>query len=65
MTWLDGMLLDSSLTVEEDEIKLKRTFVPRLLQLLLARKVARCIQLENKILAIVIYVLAANVPLAP
>ena len=50
--------------MEQDEVELKRSFVPRLLKVLPARKVARYVQLENKIRAIVRYELAANVPLA-
>jgi ribosome-binding ATPase YchF (GTP1/OBG family) len=57
-------LIDRYLGVEESEIKLKRAFVPRLAKVLPGRKVARYMQLENKIRAIVKYELAAEVPLA-
>ena len=57
-------LLERYLRLEEDEIKLKRAFVPRLAKVLPGRKVARYMQIENKIRAIVKYELAAEVPLA-
>ena len=58
-------LLDEALAVEESEVKLKRTFVPKLSKALPGRKVARYMQIENKIRAIVKYEIAAEVPLAP
>lgn len=58
-------LLDEALAVEESEVKLKRSFVPKLSKALSGRKVARYIQIENKIRAIVKYEIAAEVPLAP
>ena len=51
------------LTVEESEVKLKRTYAPKLEKVLRKRKVARYIQVENKIRAIVKYEIAAQVPL--
>ena len=57
-------LLDRYLGIEEDEVKLKRTFVPRLAKVLPGRKVARYMQIENKIRAIVKYEIAGEVPLA-
>ena len=56
-------LLDEALAVEEAEIKLKRSFMPRLTQVLPGIKVARYMQIENKIRAIVKYEIAAEVPL--
>jgi hypothetical protein len=58
-------LLDQSIAVEEAEIKLKRTFVPKLAKALPGRKVARYIQIENKVRALVKYEIAGEVPLAP
>jgi hypothetical protein len=58
-------LLDRYLAIEEAEIRLKRAFVPRLAKVLPGRKVARYMQIENKIRAIVKYELAGEVPLAP
>ena len=58
-------LLDQTLAVEEAETKLKRSFVPKLNKVLPAQKVARYMQIENKIRSIVKYELAAEVPLIP
>jgi hypothetical protein len=58
-------LLDDALAVEEAEIKLKRASVPKLSKVLPGRKVARYLQIENKIRAIVKYEIAGEVPLAP
>ena len=60
-----AQLLGQSLAIEEAEIKLKRSFVPRLGKVLPGRKVARYIQIENKVRAIVKYEIAGEVPLAP
>ena len=57
-------LLDRSFGVEEAEIKLKRAFVPKLSKVLPGIKVARYMQIENKIRAIVKYEIAGEVPLA-
>jgi hypothetical protein len=56
-------LLDESLAIEEAEVALKRTHLPKLNVALPAAKVARYIQMENKIRAVVRFDLAANVPL--
>jgi hypothetical protein len=58
-------LIDEAIAIEEAEVQLKRGFVPRLAKVLPGRKVARYIQIENKIRAIVKYEIAAEVPLAP
>jgi hypothetical protein len=57
-------LLDQYITIEEAETKLKRAFIPRLSKVLPGRKVARYMQIENKIRAIVKYEIAGEVPLA-
>lgn len=57
-------LLDRYLGTEEEEVKLKRAFVPRLAKVLPGRKVARYMQIENKIRAIVKYEISGEVPLA-
>jgi hypothetical protein len=57
------MLLNELLAIEEDELKLKRDYVPKLEEVLPGSKVARYLQIENKIRAIVKYELAAQVPL--
>jgi hypothetical protein len=56
-------LMDRYVGIEEDELKLKRSFAPRLAKVLPGRKAARYMQLENKVRAIVKYELAAEVPL--
>lgn len=58
-------LMNEALAVEESETKLKRSFVPKLSKALPGRKVARYLQIETKIRAIVKYEIAAEVPLAP
>ena len=58
-------LLDQSIAVEEAETKLKRAFLPRLAKVLPGRKVARYMQIENKVRALVKYEIAGEVPLAP
>ena len=58
-------LLDQSIAVEEAETKLKRAFLPRLAKVLPGRKVARYMQIENKVRALVKYEIASEVPLAP
>ena len=57
-------LIEQSVAIEEDETKLKRSILPRLSKVLPGRKVARYIQLENKVRAIVKIELAKEVPLA-
>jgi len=56
-------LLNESLAVEEDELKLKRSYVPRLEKAVSGMKVARYLQIESKIRAIIRYELAAQIPL--
>jgi len=58
-------LMNQSIAIEETETKLKRAFMPRLAKVLPGRKVARYMQLENKVRAIVKYEIAGEVPLAP
>ncbi len=56
-------LLNQAIAVEEAELKLKRSYVPRLEKVIPGTKVARYIQIENKIRAVVKYELAAQIPL--
>jgi len=58
-------LLASTIAIEESEVTLKKTYVPQLNKVLPGKKVARYIQIENKIRAAVKYELAKNIPLAP
>jgi len=56
-------LMNEYLAVEEAELKLKRAYVPRLEKVVPGAKVARYLQIENKIRAIFKYELAAQIPL--
>jgi hypothetical protein len=56
-------LLDEAIAVEEAEVALKRSYVPKLEKDIPAAKVARYIQIENKIRALLRYELAAEIPL--
>lgn len=56
-------LINEAIAIEEAEVKLKRSYVPRLGKVLPGMKVARYIQIENKIRAIGKYELAAQIPL--
>jgi len=58
-------LLEQSFAIDEAESKLKRSFLPKLAKALPGRKVARYMQLENKVRALVKYEIAGEVPLAP
>jgi hypothetical protein len=50
-------------SIEEDELKLKRTIAPKLAAVLPGRKAARYLQLETKVRALVKYEIAGEVPL--
>jgi hypothetical protein len=56
-------LLDETLAIEEGEVKLKRAYVPKLEKVLPMSKVARYLQIENKIRAAVKNKLADGIPL--
>ncbi len=56
-------LVDEYLKVEQAETKLKGKYVPKMSMVLPAKKVARYLQIENKIRAIVKFDLAGGVPL--
>jgi hypothetical protein len=56
-------MTDEFLAVQEDEINLMKAYVPKLAEVLPMKKVARYLQIENKIRAIMKYKLAAGVPL--
>jgi hypothetical protein len=56
-------LINESIAIEEAEAKLKRTYAARLEKVIPGVKVARYIQIENKIRAIVRYDLAGHIPL--
>lgn len=56
-------LLGESIAIELAEANLKKTYVPKLSKAIPAAKVARYIQIENKIRAIIRYQLADAIPL--
>ena len=56
-------LIEEAVAIEQAEANLKSTYAPKLSKVLPVRKVARYLQIENKIRALVKYELAAGVPL--
>ena len=56
-------LIDEAVAIDQAESNLKSTFAPKLSKALPVRKVARYLQIENKIRAVVKYDLAQGVPL--
>jgi hypothetical protein len=56
-------LMNEAIAIEDAEVKLKRSYVPRLEKVISGMKVARYLQIENKIRAIGKYELAAQIPL--
>jgi hypothetical protein len=58
-------LTDGAMAIETAELDLKKSYLPKLYGALPAVKVARYIQIENKIRAIVKLEIAAEVPLTP
>jgi len=57
-------LMDEVLKIEQAEVDLKRAYVPKLGGVLSSVKVARYLQIENKIRAVLKYELAGDIPLA-
>ena len=57
-------LIDEAIEIDIDEAKLKKSYVPKLSKVLPGVKVARYLQIENKVRAIVRHELAAAIPLA-
>jgi len=57
-------LVDRSLAIKQDDVKLMTTYLPKFRQAVGEKKAARFYQIENKIDAIVNFELAANIPLA-
>jgi hypothetical protein len=58
-------LTDEYVAIEKAEAALKESYVPKLSKVLPAKKVARYMQIENKIRALVKYELAGEIPLVP
>jgi hypothetical protein len=56
-------LADEALAIDDAELALKRSYLPKLKKALPAAKVARYLQIENKIRAAIKYELAAAIPL--
>src|SRR5215470_10681478 len=56
-------LTDEYLSIQEAEVKLQSSYLPKLSKALPATKVARYLQIEKKIRAVIKYDLAATVPL--
>ena len=56
-------LIEEAVAIEQAEANLKRTYAPKLSKVLPVKKVARYLQIENKIRAVVKYDLAQGVPL--
>ena len=57
-------LVADAMAIEESELQLKKTILPKLQTALPAMKVMRYLQMENKIRALIRFDLAAGVPLA-
>jgi hypothetical protein len=57
-------LLADALAVDESEVKLQQSYAAKMRKVLPAAKVARYLQIENKIRAIVKFELVAQIPLA-
>jgi hypothetical protein len=56
-------LIDEAIAIEQAEANLKSAYAPKLRKALPVKKVARYLQIENKIRALVKYDLAESVPL--
>ena len=56
-------LLDEWIGIEQDEIKQRKAFAPRVTKALPAKKAARYLQIENEYRTLIKYDLAATVPL--
>jgi hypothetical protein len=58
-------LTNEALTIDQDEVTMRKTYSAKLSGVLPGKKVARYLQIENKIRAAIRYELAAAIPLAP
>src|SRR5213594_318607 len=56
-------LINEAVSIDQAEANLKSTYAPKLSKVLPVRKVARYLQIENKIRAVVKYDIASGVPL--
>lgn len=57
-------LLDEWIALEQDEVKQRKGFVPKVMKALPAKKAARYLQIENEYRLLIRHDLAATVPLA-
>ena len=62
---LAKQLTNEALAIDQDELTLRKTYAAKLNGVLPAIKVARYIQIENKIRAAIRYDLATGIPLVP
>ena len=62
---LAKQLTNEALGIDQDELTLRKTYAAKLNGVLPAMKVARYIQIENKIRAAIRYELATGIPLVP
>jgi hypothetical protein len=58
-------LTNAALSIDQDEVTMRKTYAARLKSVLPGKKVARYLQIENKIRALVRYEMADNIPLVP
>jgi hypothetical protein len=58
-------LTNAALSIEQDEVTMRKTYAARLKGVLSGKKVARYLQIESKIRALVRYEMADNIPLVP
>jgi hypothetical protein len=57
-------LANAVLAIDQDEVTMRKTYAARLNDVLPGKKVARYLQIENKIRAVIRYQMADNIPLA-
>jgi len=58
-------LIDEAIAIERAEVGMRESYVPKLSAALPGTKVARYLQIENKIRALIKYELASEIPLVP
>jgi hypothetical protein len=58
-------LTNTVIVIDQDEVTMRKTYADKLKGALPAMKVARYLQIENKIRAVVRYEMAENIPLVP
>ena len=58
-------LITEALTIDQDEITMRKSYEAKLSRVLPGKKVARYLQIENKIRAAIKFDLAAGIPLVP